>query len=162
MAESDTYHDDSSHGSVWETTDDEVKTRAKLTAFRMIERQDYLGSKVGTEKWPRTGLIDEEGIAVPSGSVPQFVKNAQFELELELILNPSVQTKSDTRDNIKQLKAGSTSLTKFQPQSGPRFPTIINEYLGRYLEGGLNLIMPTAGGIDEETGLSTYELNRGY
>jgi hypothetical protein len=128
----------------------------------MIERQNYKGDKVGTEKWPRTGLTDEEGDEVPSGSVPQFVEDAQMELALEIINNPGVQTSNNTDDNIKRLKAGTAALTKFRPTSGPRFPTIINEYLGRYLEGEMVLIQPFAGGTDTETGLSTYELNRGY
>lgn len=162
MAESNTYHDDSSHGATWAATEEEDRTRAKITAFRMIERQDYKGDKVGTEKWPRTGLTDEEGDEVPSGSVPQFVRDAQFELELELIVNPSVQTNDNTDDNIKRLKAGTAAITKFRPTSGPRFPTIINEYLGRYLEGEFILIQPFAGGTDVETAFSTYELNRGY
>ena len=162
LADANTYNDDSSHGTSWDGLEDEDKTRAILTAFRMIERQDYKGARVGTEKWPRTGLVDEEGDPVSSGSVPQFVEDAQIELALELTLNSAVQTSTDTGDNLKTLKAGSASITKFRPKSGSRFPTIINEYLGRYLEGSIDLQFPIAGGIDELTGLSTYELNRGY
>lgn len=158
-----TYHDNSSHGAAWVGIASAQQIRLILTAFRILERQDWQGVATGTEKWPRTGLIDEEDVAVPSGSVPVFVESAQMELALELNSNAAVQTDADTRDNIKRLRAGPASITKFRPQSGPRFPQIMHELIGRYLEGSLaDLIKPFAGGTDTETGLATYGLNRGY
>lgn len=162
LAETDTYHDDSIHGyETWEDTDDDDKTRALLTAFRVIERQDYKGTPTGSQKWPRSGLTDEDDNPISDASVPEFVERAQMELALELIENPSVQTDSDTRDNTKRLKAGTVAITKFRPISGTRFPVIINEYLGRYIEGQFDLSLPVAGGTDTESGLETYGLNWG-
>lgn len=164
----DTYHEDSHHGATWrDETDENVQNMALLTAYRMLERQDFKGDRTTpgqAQKWPRTGLTDEEGVAIASDAVPQFIIDAQCELALALMNNAAVQTNNDASSNIKKLEADTAKITYFRPESGPRFPTIIDELIGFYLEGSASLdgfFYPVAYGTDAESGINAHTLSEG-
>jgi len=169
-ADAITYHEDSIHGTGWVGEAEDNQNKALNTAYRMIERQDYKGDRTTpgqTQKWPRSGLTDEEGVAVPSGSVPQFVIDAQCEIALALIEGSTIQT-GDAGSNIKELDADGTSITYFRPEAGSRFPLIVDELLGFYLEGSGALdgfFYPVANATDTDdnaSGISDHSLTGGY
>lgn len=155
------------HAADWDSATDPTKTDALVTATSMLDRQNWQGSKTQEAPtqaldFPRTGLTDPEGTAIASDAVPQFVLDATCELALALIQNLSVQTQKNTEQNIKRLKAGTAEIEYFRGISGGRFPTIVQELIGYYLLGATGWERPFAEGTDVESGLSEYEVNRGY
>lgn len=92
--------------------------------------------------------------------VPQFIKDATYELANWLISDPSILNNSQG-SNINRLKAGSAEIWFFKPTSGSRFPTIIQEMIGQYLEspgtGFSSLFVSNSG----ESELQDYELSEG-
>lgn len=130
------YFLDSLRNEDWDALDEERKAQALITATRMIDRQTWSGEKTSGAQdlqWPRTGVTDKYGNEVASDSVPQAILDATCELALSLTADASVETKSNTSANIKQLKAGSASIEYFRPTRGGRFPTIVQELIGQFL-----------------------------
>lgn len=161
VANADTYHAASIHGASWTAASTTTKEQALLTACRMLERQTWQGTKTSPSQaldWPRSGLSDPEGVAIPSGAVPQFIKDAQCELALSLINDPSVQTSTDTSLNTRRLKAGSAEIEYFRPTSGSRFPTIVAELVNYYLSSTVSATLPNWGDTTTETQISDWEL----
>lgn len=164
VAEADTYHLASIHGANWTAAVTLTKEQALLTATRMLERQEWVGAKTSPSQaldWPRTGVVDPEGVAVSSATVPAFIKNAQMELALALINDPSVQTSVDTSLNTRRLKAGSAEIEYFRPTSGSRFPTIVAELVNFYLSSTASVSTPTWGDVTTESELSDWEVTDG-
>jgi hypothetical protein len=168
-ADADTYFSDAIHADTWRDASNTNKDRALVTAYRMLDRQEWKGSKTDpvtpqAQDWPRTGLSDPEGTPIADDSVPQFILDAQSELALSILNDPAVQTSADTGSNIRSVGAGSARIEFFVGTAGsePRFPTIVNELIRYYLEGSSTLEAPYAGGTDNESGITNYPLTRGY
>jgi len=164
-ADAVTYFTDLIHGADFISATTTVQDQALVTATKMLDRQEWMGSKTSDSQdldWPRTGVTDPEGNAVASDVVPQFILDATCELALALIQDLTVQTNSDTSTNIKALKAGSAEIQYFRGESGPRFPTIIHELIGHYLSGASAYTSPYYGASEAETGLTDHDLSGGY
>ncbi len=126
-------------GSSWTASSSTDRNRALVSATRQLDRQNWTGERVAVApgqplEFPRTGLVDKDGIAVSSASVPLIMEEANYELALELLADPAVQEAGSTGSNTKKVKAGSTSVEFFRPTSGTKFPTIIQELVGLWLE----------------------------
>jgi len=61
--------------------------------------------------WPRTGMLDRNGNAIPSGEIPYDLKNAQSELAGQLLMGDRTLDNDISIQGITSLKAGSVSLT---------------------------------------------------
>lgn len=166
--DADTYFGDHIEYDTWNGFANDKKDRCLVTATRMIDRQVWQGEKYQDAPtqlldFPRSGLTDEEGNEIDETTVPQFVLDATCELALSLGKDATVQTEQDTGSDIKRMKAGSAELEFFGTRTtGTRFPTIVHELLGRYLESSSALSGPFTSGTDTETGLEDYELSGGY
>ncbi len=117
--------------------------------------------------WPRTSVTDRYGDAVDETTIPQGVKDAQAELAYELSQDVALESQTSASDNNKRVKAGSVEVEKFRPVSGARFPHVVQEYLGEFLESAAisGLTGPYASGTDAEssfTDLTPYDPTRGY
>lgn len=167
-ADADAYFDGSLSRDDWSVLDTDVKERALITATRMLDRQKWAGTKTDPDQalaWPRTGLTDRDGNELDSATVPQAIKDAQAELALSLYLDPQVQTNTGTGLNTKRLKAGSAEIEYFRPTRNARFPTIIQELVGLYLQGSAALVVPAAYGTDETSSFTSdvgYGVNEGF
>lgn len=164
-ADAVTYFTELIHGGDFLSADDADKDKALITATKMLDRQEWVGSKTSPTQeldWPRTGVSDPEGNAVASDSVPQFILDATCELALALLQDLTVQTNADTSANIRSLKAGSAEIEYFKGTSGPRFPTIVHELVWFYLSGTSSATAPYYGATEAESGLPDYELSEGY
>lgn len=147
------------------------KEGALVSAFDLLQRQKWQGVKFDLAEvpdWPRTGLEDQEGNAiVPANNTdwPQFVLDAQCQLALAIIIDPTLLTTDNTGDNTKKLKAGSAEIEFFgtsNTDGGPRFPPQVQELLGEYLLGaGTDLRNPFASDTTAESGLNDYTTSRG-
>lgn len=164
-ADAVTYFTDLIHSADFIGADDTVKDQALVTATKMLDRQEWVGSETADPQdldWPRTGVSDPEGNPVASDAVPQFILDATCELGLALIQDLSVQTNTDTSENTKSLKAGSAEIHYFKGKTGPRFPTIIHELIGHYLLSSSAYTSPYYGATEAETGLTDHDLSKGY
>lgn len=139
-------------------TDNDTRKRLLITATRILDRQRWRGSPSGlsgqTLAWPRTGT----GVpGVTDTEVPKEIEYACIELA-NLILNgsdveenpqPGVQT-------INSFKAGSVAITYFRDAENvflkrARFPTVVQELIGKFLEGTGVHVTGVATGTDGES-----------
>lgn len=121
-------------------TDSTAKARALVTATRLIDRQNWPGSKTDEYQeldWPRTGT----GITdVEDDVVPQDIIDACILVAADTNNGVDVTGSASTDTRQKRLKAGSVEIEYFRDLSGgTRFPTAIQELLAKYLAGGVSL-----------------------
>jgi len=150
VANADTYFSLALHAATWTAAVTATKESALVTAARMLDRQNWQGAKTVEAQammWPRTGLVDKYGIAVPSATVPQAVIDAQCELALALMNDSSIQESINTAPKVTSVAAGSVSVTmKNTPERYvTRLPTIIHELVGQYLGGKATTSMKAYG-----------------
>lgn len=169
-AAGDVYFTDRINGTNWLAQTTAKKEQALISATSWLDRQLWVGAQTQPKPtqpldWPRTGVVDEEGNAVDSGSVPQFIIDATFELALALINDSTVQENpSATGDNVKRVKGGSAEIEFFfdpSTVSGTVFPKIVMELVSFYLLNSGVITSPFASGLENESGLQDYDLSRG-
>lgn len=170
----------SSHGQAWLSLDSATQKQRLVTATRILERQSWLGAPTepvdksnltnqpaNTQplQFPRTGLVDRNGVAVDSTSIPMDVDSASYEIALALgETTPTIQTSSTATSNVKRQKdlarvEGAItedvereffrSTLDSQLGGPPRFPTIVQELIGLWLASGATVLsVPEFGGSD--------------
>jgi len=161
------YFADRLEGAEWVASSNQAG--ALVSAFDLLQRQKWQGAKYDeatVPDWPRTGLVDQEGTEiVPASNTdwPQFILDAQCQLALALIIDPTLSTKSGTADNTKRLKAGSAEIEFFgTADSGVRFPPQVWELLGMYLQGSGNTWRnPFVSDVEATSSLNDYTTLRG-
>lgn len=132
---------------------DDKRKQTLVEARKLIDRQDYLGEKLGGAgqllQFPRSGLelldgAEDDGLAAATA--------AQYELAALLAQNIALAAAGSTGSNIQSMGAGPASITFFAPTDGERFPSVVMELLGRYLGGGglTSGISPTSTCDDED------------
>lgn len=142
VAEADVYFGGAIHADAWREAEEETKSRALVTASRILDRQDWRGTKTAAGQnlaWPRTGTgID----GVTDNTIPAVIVNASFELALSLIEGSDVQTSASTASNVKRMKAGSVEMEYFRglDSAATRFPIIVSELIGDYLASGAGYV----------------------
>lgn len=155
VSTADAYAEFASHAGVWNTSDDDIKEPALVTATRMLNRQRWKGEKTDPTQelaWPRTSTgID----GVTDTVIPQPVIDGAIELAIALANGSDVQESQNQSQKIASLAAGSVSIAYFRGAEGTpnRWPQIIWELLRDYLEGGSldALISSLAFGTDGES-----------
>lgn len=144
LADATTYLDDSINSTAWASLDPDSQTRALISAFRILEKQPWTGSKTDplqTAEWPRTGVTDCDGTAVDDATVPDDIVSAQIELAYYLSQNPTFEADGTTGGNIRSLQAGSASISYFSPNDltsgnpASRFPANIQELIRCFVGG---------------------------
>lgn len=128
---------DSRLNAIWTAADTDTKSRALVTSTRLIDRQDWKGTKtVDTQplEWPRTGVVDRDGNALDPGVIPQEIIDGSIILAALIVEDPTLAEATSTGSNTKRVKAGSAEVEFFRPQVGTRFPIILHELFGDLLE----------------------------
>lgn len=164
-----------SNGDSWRDADTTTKNRALATAARSFDRQTWAG--VATDlvtpqplAWPRTGLTDREGQAVPTDSIPQDVLDANWEWALAIVVDgavagkqPGTNTKrTRTREKVDVIETESeTELFRATIGQTTRFPTAVNELIGLWLEGG-DAALSFASGTDVLSSFTTADTDFGF
>lgn len=142
-AEADAYLEDAVNGGPWAFLSEEDQDRALITAFRLLQKQSWAGSKTDPDQvaaFPRAGVTCN-GEAVDETEVPPAVEDAQIELALALTQDPTLVTAANTGSNTKRLQAGSASIEFFNSTDGSsgitasRFPPQVQELLNCFLAG---------------------------
>ena len=129
---------------IWTLLSADDKGRALVTATRVLDRQDWLGEPTnpGTQPlaWPRTGVTDEDGNTIDSATIPQAVIDASVFLAALVADNPALAEAENTGSNVEEVQADTVRVRFFRPQAGQRFPIMLHELIGPFLES-------SAGGI---------------
>ena len=187
LAGANAYFASVTHGAAWLALDGSVRNQALVTAMRVFERTGWDGTPTdpidktqpqpaGTQPlaWPRTGLVDREGVAVDSATIPADVISGAYEYALEVVTTPSVQTADSLGSNLKVEKTterveGAVTVSDekqyFFPTLGslPAFPKLVNDYIGLWLKGGASTLgLSFASGTDATSPLEGSGGDYGY
>lgn len=123
----------------WTSATSAEKDAALVSATRALDKMIWQGEKADPDQalaFPRTGIVDREGNALPDDEIPPDITAACIELALALIVDSALYTAQDTSKNISSLKAGSAAITYFRPQAGGRFPPQVSALLTSLLGTG--------------------------
>ncbi len=140
------------------SADDRARALIQATAF--LDAQTWQGMPTtpavgGTAlQWPRTGVIDVNGNAVDSSTVPTNVVNAVFELAALFADDADLAENVDAGTNVRGVKAGSAGVDFFVPTSAldgsapllpPQAERLVAQYLGSAVESGGGVVSGTEG-----------------
>ena len=81
-------------------------------AYYVTSRQ-WTGAPTTTTQrlaWPRTGMYNRNGVAIPSGEVPFELKDAESEMAGQLLMGDTTLDNAISVQGISSIKAGSVSL----------------------------------------------------
>ena len=95
------------------------KKKAHVQATRWLDTLKWQGSPTDTVTpqplaWPRTGMIDCEGVEVGDSVIPDELCAAVAELVLVILGDNAASDSASTVKNIKKLGAGSASIEFFR------------------------------------------------
>jgi hypothetical protein len=142
---------------------DLTQKKALVSSTRMIDRQSWAGQKTSPAQpldFPRTGLVDEDGLPVSSATVPLAVEEASYELASALISDPTLETAPASGSNVRRLRTRDkvdvieqeVETEYFRPTLlvFGRFPTVVQELLRPFLGGSASSIGPwiSGGGVE--------------
>lgn len=156
--------------AAWSAAATNDKKRALVMAADWLDRATgplLSGSKTSStqpREWPRDGASCN-GEAVADGTTPDLIATAQFWLAGQLLLDPSLASGTGTGSNVKQAKAGSASVTFFQPTIGgttdTRLPITAMDYVKCFFSGaGTAAGVGLASGVDGESAFGTCDFKR--
>jgi hypothetical protein len=156
--------------SVWDALTTDEKGSALHMARQAIDRVDWAGAKTVAAQptaWPRSGLTDKEGVAVPSATVPLDVEFAEYELALAYATNPTAFLATTDEQKEKRLKAGSAEVEFFasSSQAAGQFPEHVQLLIAIWLESGDDSVVGVYSGDSDLTTTfdpEAYDLNQGY
>ena len=112
VAEADSYHEGRLHVEDWTGAGDTNKQAAIVWATLLLDTQmDWDGFKTSTSqalRWPRSGVVDEEGYNVDPDTIPQFLINATAEMARLLIIED--RTAEQSGDEYEEIRVGPITL----------------------------------------------------
>ena len=134
-AEGDSYHEKHTFASTWTGASTATKEAALCFATRLLDQHvAWYGARC-TEtqalRWPRLGLLDQDGYEIDSNVVPPAVKNATAELARLLIA--SDRSADPSAIGIRSVKAGSVAVEfdkSWLPKEIPESAWIFISHLG--------------------------------
>lgn len=111
----DGYHADLG-GAAWTGTDADKETAIRRASAFLDASFGWKGWKInGRDQamaWPRSGVVDEDGYAVPQDAVPDEVQKACSEVALKELTSPGSMTPEYvSADRVKSEKVGSIAVT---------------------------------------------------
>lgn len=135
------------HGDAFLAASSDAQAKALVAATRMLDRQLWEGTMTDAVtpqplQWPRTGATDRYGVAIGSTVIPTDIIRGCYELAAAILADAAVQTQQNVGSNLQSetLKIGPIELgeTRFRPTTdeAPRFPVIVQEFVGPYLASG--------------------------
>lgn len=123
---------------IWTALTEDDKGRALVTSTRLLDRQDWQGQETspGTQPlaWPRTGVTDEDGNAVGDSTIPQAIVDGSVFLAALIAEDPALGEAESTGSNVEEVQADTVRVRFFRPQVGRRFPILLHELFGAFLE----------------------------
>lgn len=108
-------------GPRWATRTVDQKGAALVAATNRLDLFGYKGSKTGSpqpNQFPRTGIVDRDGVVVPDDEVPTDIATATIYLAGSIATKPAAAGMSGSGSNNKRVKAGSAEVEFFKPTAG--------------------------------------------
>lgn len=136
LADAELYLEASPRFTAWGVLTAERKAQWIVEATRMFERCTWTGDRAATAQplaWPRSGVTDRDGEDVVDDAIPTFMEDGCAELAATLAEDAAVVTAGSTASNVKSVNAKGVAVEFFAPDSGTRFPTVVQELVGFYL-----------------------------
>ena len=87
------YFDERLSATEWDTSSGADQDRALIMATVRLSQEDFAGYKTDSGQalvWPRQGTYDEDGYVYANNAIPEPIANAQCEMALALLKDPSI------------------------------------------------------------------------
>jgi hypothetical protein len=114
-AEADIYFGDRLFASRWTGASNDNKDQALLWATKLIDATIiFTGEKTAASQaleWPRTGMLDRNGDAVSTSTIPQLLKDITAEVALTLLASDRLAESDASVQGLSSLRAGPVTLT---------------------------------------------------
>ncbi len=110
------YHSNHLYSSAWFAASEDEQTSGLIMATRLLDGMPrawtgLASTAVQALGFPRKGMLTRNGYGIPTGKIPDPLKNAECELARQLIEENLLETDSVTAKGITSLKAGPVALT---------------------------------------------------
>ena len=131
------------------------QAQALVLATRFFDRQQWQGTPVTPPAidtqiaWPRTNVIDGNGNAVDSSTVPDPIIKGCFELAAILLARPGLQDQANADPQVASTSSGGTTVNLFRAERIGRFPKVVQELVGVYLASRTYQVGSVASGTDD-------------
>lgn len=137
LADAESYFESRLHKDAWDNAETADKNAALVWATRLLDSQmDWVGNVVTTTqalRWPRSGVVTEEGLNVDSSTIPQFLKNAVC--EMALLLLSTDRTAENPMDKMSKIRVGPVEIgLRWTSPSQQVIADQVYEYLKHYAE----------------------------
>ena len=117
IADADTYFETRIDAAEWDSSNDETKEQALVTATQLIDERHWIGAAVSSSQalaWPRKNAIYYDPrmgqqITVANDEVPSQVKIAVYEQALHLVQNEDLLAQKT--QTFESISVGSISLS---------------------------------------------------
>lgn len=150
-----TYFAGSLNAGAWNAADTATQAQALITATRIMDKQRWVGAPTDPDTpqplaWPRTGVSDCDGNAIPDDTVPDGIVFGTYELASAILADATVQTSDTGGSNVRRTRSKdkvgdletereteyftSTSIKGSITAAG-RFPATVQEYVRCYFGG---------------------------
>lgn len=115
VAEASAYFDGRLVTAAWDDADDEQRAKALVSATRRIDREPFIADRSKHDQaleWPRWPVANPFGQAYGTEEIPQFLKEAVYELAYDFLTTPTTDREQPVQAQpLTSLSAGSVSLT---------------------------------------------------
>lgn len=116
IEEADEWNDSVPRGEAWALLSDEEKIRALILAAIALDSmpQAWTGQAASATQamgWPRVGMKNRNGFAIPSDEIPRALKNAQSEFARKISQDERFGDNDTVNQGIESLKAGSVAIS---------------------------------------------------
>jgi hypothetical protein len=162
--------------SAWSAADTTAKNQALVTATRSFDRQTWVGTPTDLATpqpiaWPRTGVTDRNGQAVPDSVIPQDVLNGFYEWALDIVGDVDIASQSPgtntkrvrTKEKVDVIEVeAETELFRATIGQTARFPIDIMEWISIYLSGSGDAGLAFASGTGVTSGFTTDDTDFGF
>lgn len=121
----------------WADASTAVKTRALIQAAYRLNDIEWTGRRATEAQalaWPRVGVRDRDGYAVPPDAVPDVVKRAQFELALTML--DGVPLADTGLEGFESVQVGPIGVTPRHTQRAGALPEIVARAIRPLVAGG--------------------------
>jgi hypothetical protein len=135
--------------TAWTALSSGDKDKVALMATRVLDRVAWDGDKTDAANdhaWPRSGLLDRNGVAVSSSTIPEDVLMAGSELAAAIAQDAALYDRAEANagGRVQSLSAGPTSVSFFRasPGASARLPFSVRDLVSLWFAGASS---PSAG-----------------
>jgi hypothetical protein len=187
LAQANAYFATVINGATWSAASSGDRNRALVTATNVFDRTSWQGDP--TEPidkdqppaaltqpiaWPRTGLVDRDGVSLDETEVPRDIEYGNLEYALALIEDAAILDKPTSGSNLKSdlltekvdVIQVTTRKEWFTPTANKatKFPTNVFDYVGFWLDSTTGGLAVFAGGTDvcSDANVDWGTLSRGW